>query len=302
MNHPRPTHGLFAPGASSLVARAPSHGDSRPAVDERLVAPESHTQIMGGDLKLMPGANEGHASEHAEVALLLRGCLAPGYSVAIDMLTRATRKTDVAPDVSIYPSERSPHTGGRKLEELAFEVLDTESVEHVTRKALKLAKRGVRRLFYVRVSDRSVHEWLSDDETWKALAADAVIEDRCLIVPVPVMALANEILANNTVAEALLRSRNTVIEAALAARERDGRLAGERDGRLAGERDGRLAGERDGRLAEKRAMIQRLCAGRGGLNHANMARVVTCEDMTTLDRWIDSLLAGAEIDDALTSE
>jgi hypothetical protein len=73
MNHPLACHGLFAPGSPSLsqFARAPSHGESQPAVDDRLVAPESAAQIIDGRLRLMPGAHEGHALKHTEVALSL---------------------------------------------------------------------------------------------------------------------------------------------------------------------------------------------------------------------------------------
>jgi hypothetical protein len=35
--------------------------------------------------------------------------------VAVDLLTRLTRIDDIAPDVSIYPLERDPKTGGRQI-------------------------------------------------------------------------------------------------------------------------------------------------------------------------------------------
>jgi hypothetical protein len=248
------------------------------------VAPESNAQIIDGRLRLMPGAHEGHALEHTEVALLLRGCLAPGYRVAIDMLTRMTRTTDAAPDVSVFPVERDAKTGGRKLEEIAFEVLDAESEAHVTAKAEKLAKRGVRRLFYVRVGDHAVFEWSHDDAAWRVLTEDAVITDRCFTVPVPARALANEILANNTVAEALLRGRNAVIEAAMAARERDGRIAG----------------ERNGRIEQARVSLLRVLARRAlQVSDAQRAQIAACDDAATLERWLDRAIDAASASDVL---
>ncbi len=60
------------------------------------------------------------------------GVLASGYTVAVDMLTRADDDTDAAPDVSIFPSALDPSTGERQLEEIAFEVLDTERLSPTT--------------------------------------------------------------------------------------------------------------------------------------------------------------------------
>ena len=37
-----------------------------------------------------------------------------------------TDTDDAAPDVSVYPLERDASTGGRRIEELAFEVVSTE--------------------------------------------------------------------------------------------------------------------------------------------------------------------------------
>lgn len=63
------------------------------------------------------------------------------------MLTRTSRQSDFAPDASVFPEERDPVTGGRKLEELAFEVASTQRLANATRKARGLAARGVRRVF-----------------------------------------------------------------------------------------------------------------------------------------------------------
>ena len=148
----------LAPGAPTAGAWAPGAGQRLPAVDDRLVAPESHAQIVDGVVVRTMGANPPHATRHAEVTHVFAGALADGYAVAVDMLTRTDELNDLAPDVSIFPAEEDKTTGGRKLEELAFEVLDTERLSHATDKAEKLVARGVRRVFVVRIADRTVYE------------------------------------------------------------------------------------------------------------------------------------------------
>ena len=67
----------------------------------------------------------------------------PRYSAAVDMLTRTSAKNDLAPDASVFPAARDPETGGRRLEELAFEVVSTETLSHAAKKARALV--GARR-------------------------------------------------------------------------------------------------------------------------------------------------------------
>jgi Putative restriction endonuclease len=268
---------LLAPGAatSSVPAYAPGRNARLPAVDERLVAPESHAEIVDGVVYETMGANPPHARQHTEVTHVFRGCLASGYEASVDMLTRADKKTDAAPDVSVYPSGTDPDTGGRLLEEIAFEVVDTESVEHVTKKTRKLAKRGVRRLFYVHVAQRAVFEWAHAEGEWKKLDDAAEIVDRCFSVPIPVRALVDRVLADDTVARALLAGGNRVLDAAL----RQQRAQGLRDGRAQGLQDGLAKGRRDAlRMLAKVAGI--------ALSSDDEARIDACNDVATLDRWI----------------
>ena len=214
MNPPRSPHSpvLLAPGASSHGAYGPGKGQSLPRVDERLVAPEAHAEIVDGLLYRTMGANPPHATQHAEVTHVFMGVLASGYSVAVDMLTRADAETDAAPDVSIFPSALDPATGERSLEEIAFEVLDTERLSHTTKKVEKFAARGVRRLFAVRLVNRTVYEWDHAHHDWTELDAQGDIVDRCFRVPLPVRALVDRVLADDTIAKALLDARNGVIE------------------------------------------------------------------------------------------
>ncbi|MEZ4410265.1 MAG: Uma2 family endonuclease [Polyangiales bacterium] len=229
---PRRPPMILAPGASgSGSARAPGHGESLPAIDDRLATPEGHDEVIDGVRYRTMGANPPHATQHVEVAHIFRGTLAPGYRAAVDMLTRSKKETDAAPDVSVFPEGADPVTGGRKLEEIAFEVCDTEGDKHVTAKARALAMRGVRRLFYIRLSDRAVHEWDHPSGAWARLSDDAVIEDRCFRVPIPVAALVDQVLADDTVARALLAAGNAVLAGAIKEGREQGREQGREEGR-----------------------------------------------------------------------
>ena len=114
---------LMAPGYPSTSAYAPGRGSPLPAVDDRLIAPESHAQIIDGVVVRTMGANPPHATRHFAVAHVFAGALAPGYEGAVDMLTRTDEDNDLAPDVSVFPSAPDPATGGRQLEEIAATVL-----------------------------------------------------------------------------------------------------------------------------------------------------------------------------------
>ncbi len=270
MNSPRASHpALVAPGsaASSLPGRAPGRDERLPAVDERLVAPEAHAQILDGRVIRMMGSNQPHGTRHFEAAHVFAGALADGYAGAVDMLTRLDDDSDAAPDISVFPAELDAKTGGRKLEEIAFEVLDSERMSHATDKVEKLAARGVRRLFALRVAARAVYEWDHAHHDWIELAPDAVITDRCFRVPVPARALVDRILADNTVAQALIARRNPVIVAEV---ER-----------------GEARGEARGALRGRREALRTLLTARGLTCSAEHdARIEACDEAATLDAWI----------------
>jgi hypothetical protein len=124
------------------------------------------------------------------------------------MLTRTSRVDDVAPDVSVYPTARDPRTGGRQLEELAFEIVSTESLAHAGRKAQKLVSRGVRRVFAIDVEGMRALEWSEELGEWSILDRRGVIEDPALAVPVPVEALLDTTRADAAIARALRLRRH----------------------------------------------------------------------------------------------
>lgn len=263
---------LLAPGASSsyVSARAPGRGESLPPVDERLAQPETHTEVVDGAVVRTMGANPPHAIQHAAVTHVFRGCLAEGYRAAVDMLTRLDADNDRAADVSIFPEAPDETTGGRRLEEIAFEVCDSQRAGDVAEKARRFVARGVRRVFYVRVDEGAVYEWRRAADAWVRLGDGAAIEDRCFVVPIPVQALLQRVLADDTVARALLARGNPVVVAAVEA----ARAAGARSGRDEGLKVGRDEGVKAGR-DEGLAPLAHLFARRLGrpLTDAEFARL-----------------------------
>jgi len=83
-----------------------------PPVDARLVAPESRYEIQDGRVRYVAPADEPHGTRHSIVQALIEAHAADAYAVACDMLTRTSKTDDMAPDVSVFPRERDPKTGG----------------------------------------------------------------------------------------------------------------------------------------------------------------------------------------------
>ena len=263
---------MLAPGASTTRAWAPGPSQPLPAVDDRLVAPEARAEIVDGIVHRTMGSNQPHGTRHFAATHVFAGALADGYEGAVDMLTRADEDTDAAPDISIFPSGTDPSTGGRKLEEIAFEVLDSERLGHATTKVEKFAARGIRRLFAIRVAQRKVYEWDHAHGDWTELDEGASITDRCFRVPIPVAALVDRGLADDTVAKALLAAKNRVIEAALQSRRQEGRQEGE--------------------LIAARELVLAALEARGEVTEAQRARVASCGDAGQLRAWLLRAVAG----------
>jgi hypothetical protein len=265
---PPRAHALLAPGASSsssVSAHLPGR-EQLPPVDERLLAPETPFEIVDGKVIEVMGSHEPHATATSQLAYVLGASVSQGFRCAVDMLTRADRFSDVAPDASVFPVERDPETGHRQLEHLVFEVRDSQPLADVTRKAQLLSERGVRRIFCLEVEGARVLEWTRGE--WLLLGDDDAIDDAlCLVSPLPVRALLSAADADNAAASALLTKKNPVLEQALERRERrgeqrgrrDGRADGLRDGRADGLRDGRADGLRDGRAEGLREAIAAIC-------------------------------------------
>jgi hypothetical protein len=194
-----------------------------PAVDDRLAPPETPYEIDDGKLVRVSPCDEPHADRHSKILAVLEAHVADDYNVACDMLTRTSRVDDIAPDASVYPRARDPRTGGRQLEQLAFEVVSTQSLGDAGRKARKLAGRGVRRCFAIDVERARAFEWSCELGTWSSLDPASSIVDPVLAVPLPIAALVLAAKADDAVAAALVAKGNPVIARETAAARAEGR-------------------------------------------------------------------------------
>jgi Uma2 family endonuclease len=194
-----------------------------PAIDERLVAPESGYEIDDGKLVRVPPADEPHAARHSIIQALLEAHAADEFMVACDMLMRLSQTSDRAPDASVYPRARDPVTGRRQIDQLAFEIVNTESLADAAKKARDMVNRGVRRVFAIDVERTRALEWSRELGTWSSLDLASSIEDPALAVPLPLDALVRSARADDAVARALLAKRNPVLVAAVEAAGEAGR-------------------------------------------------------------------------------
>src|ERR1043165_9737337 len=126
------------PADWSRIAAAP------PPVDENLAPLETRYEVWDGELVYVSPANPAHGELHSKLAALLEAPVRPAYKAASDMLTRDSVDTDIAPDVAVFPAAPDPTTGGRQLEELAFEIVSTSALGHTGKRAVRLIRRGVR--------------------------------------------------------------------------------------------------------------------------------------------------------------
>jgi hypothetical protein len=214
MDENRPPYSLKAPGSpdSGSPRRLPGRGEF-PDVDDHLVEPEiTRDEIIGGQRLILSPAKEPHARQNFQIDYLLGAHVTPGYHAATDLLTRHDEESDFATDTCVLKDGVDPATGGRYLEEIAFEVVSEQNERWVTAKALRMHRRGVRRIFAVWVKGpRRICEWSSESQSWRPLNADSKIEDPCLVAPLAVAALLDAAAADNAVAEALVAKGNPVI-------------------------------------------------------------------------------------------
>ena len=259
---------MVAPGAGGgPPLRFPAGGRPLPPVDDHIAPPETRVEYLNGIELFASPAKTPHAKKHADLAYVLGAYTARGYLSAVDMLTRTGEASDFAPDASIFPAKSDPETGGRRIEELAFEVTDKQALSVPTEKARQLAARGVRRVFCVLVKHNKVMEWSRALDDWQLLSRDAVIEDPCLVRPMPVRALMEAAEKDDAVVEALLAKHVPALEAALAKRESEGEARGEVRARV--------------------AAIHAVLASRGvAISPAQATTIETCEDRVCLDEWL----------------
>jgi hypothetical protein len=314
--------------ALHLKAPAPPAGSTGPAlrlpgrpvlpgVDDHLVEPEvTRDEIVGGRRLTAFPAQPPHATQHSELDYLVRAHVAPGHSVAADLLTRHDPDSDFATDVCVFKRGIDPSTGDRHLEEIAFEVVSEQGRGIVTAKARKMHRRGVRRIFTVWVKDQQVREW-SPATGWRLLKAGSQIEDPCLVAPLAVTALLDAAAADDAVAEALVAKGNPVLRSREAAArawgeargeargraegEARGEARGRAEGEARGEAKGRAAGEAEGRAAGVAEAILKVLAARGvAVGGEQREAIVRCRDLEQLERWLLRAALASSTDEVLS--
>jgi Uma2 family endonuclease len=255
----------------------PRFPDDLPDVDERLVMPETRYEAVDGEITYVCPADEPHGTYHSKLAALLEAYIAAAYSAAVDMLTRTSAKNDMAPDASVFPTARDASTGGRRLEELAFEIVSTETLAHAGKKAKALADRGVRRVFAIDLDRRRALEWSRETDAWEILGPDAAITDATLALPLPLRDLTDAARSDDAVARALLAKRNPVIDRAL--------------------EGARNEGERDGRVQGKLAALVTLLRARGlRVSKKTEQRLLSAREEARVDRWLTGAVSCASVE------
>ena len=261
-------------GMSPVVSRAASE---LPDIDDRLVEPETRHEMLDGELAYVSPADRPHGRRHAKLIALLETHAFPELAVGCDQLTRTSKVDDVAPDVSVYPEAPDPTTGGRQLEQLAFEVVSTESLAHAGRKAATLTARGVRRVFAVDIERSRVLEWSAELATWRGLDAASHIEDPALEMPLSIEAMLHAARADDEIARALVARHNPVIEAVRA--------------------EDRAAGKAEGKAE---AVLTVLAARKVAVGDTERVRILGERDPAQLDRWLAAAATCAEVAELFT--
>lgn len=249
----------------------PAGADSDlPDIDDRLVESEARYEMFDGELVYVPPADPPHAERHVQLCALIEAHTGSAFETGCDLLTRTSKVDDVAPDVSVYPAAPDPRTGRRQLEHLTFEVVSRQTLARVSQRAIKLAARGVRRVFAIDVERSRALEWSAALGAWSMLDADGHITDTALEVPLPIAALIHRAKADDAVARALLAKRNPVLEADRARSMEEGIARGKAE-----------------------AILSMLAARGVSLDDAQRDQILGERGRARLERWIERAVAGA---------
>ena len=270
------SYSLKAPGSpgSGSPLRLPGRGPL-PGVDDRLVEPEvTRDEIIGGRRVVAMPAEKPHSTQQGLLYSVLQYHLAPGYVGGVEMLTRQDVDSDFAADACLLKDGIDPATGGRYLEELAFEVVSKQATRSVSEKAARMHRRGVRRIFAVFIKgEKRVCEWSPGSRSWRLLDPDSYIEDPCLVKPLAVAALLDAALAANAVVEALAAQGNPEIRKLEAAARAEG---------------------------EAESILKLLKARGIALSEAQRQVILSCRDLARLDRWLVRATLASSADEVMS--
>jgi hypothetical protein len=169
-----------------------------------------------------------------------------GYVGSTDLLTRSAESSDFATDTCVRREGIDPTTNTRYLEELAFEVVNEQSLRDITEQAEELSGRGVRRVVAIFVKKGEACEWSAKKGEWKRLDPEDTFSDPTLVRPLRVRELLDADEADNAVARALLAKKNPLLAQILTEGEEMGLTEGEEMGLVEGVKKGLAKGLRHG--------------------------------------------------------
>ena len=207
-----------------------------PRLDEHLVREGTREEVLRGQRLIAAPAKEPHADPHCRLDYLISAATASGYVASSDLLTRAGPASEFATDTCVRREGIDPTTGTRYLEELAFEVVSTQSMREMTMRAEDLSSRGVRRLIVIGVKKREVLEWSAATKSWITLPFDSSLADPVLTRPVLIRAVFDAIAADNDVVDSLAAKGNP----RLAERDAEQRKQAHEEGRKQAQAEGLL--------------------------------------------------------------
>jgi hypothetical protein len=104
----------------------------KPRIDDHVATPETREEYIDGRIVQVAPAKYEHAVAHIRLDYVLEASVAPGYTATTDMLTRTSHDWDFAADAAILKEGVDPDTGTRYLEELAFEIKNTQRMSDLT--------------------------------------------------------------------------------------------------------------------------------------------------------------------------
>jgi len=260
MDEKRSEMSLKAPAGSVGSFHLPGRG-SFPLVDDHLIEPEvTRDEIINGRRVVAQPAEASHADKQVDLDTLLRIHVAPGYVASADLITRFGVQADFASDTCVRREGIDPATGRRYLEEIAFEVVSTQTEQKTVEKAEVMHRRGVRRIFGIWVKGRrKVCEWSGESRSWRLLDEGSQIEDPCLATRLPVKALLDAALVRRAVVQALESQGEPAIQELKAA----AKALGKAEGAL--------------KILEARGIA---------VSSVQREEILGCTDLERLDRWL----------------
>ncbi len=225
-----------------------------------------------------------HADPQLRLGTLVDVCLQRGYVASTELLTRVETESDFATDVCVRKEGVDPETDSRYLEEISFEVANTQTREQLEEvRVPKLLHCGVRRIFAVLVPEDEVLEWSVEDGGWKGWARGEEIRDRVFIQPLEVNAILDAAAVDQLVSKAQLTKKEPHLMGVIKEREAKAQARGETRGRA----DGLAEGEAKG---YSEAILLAFESHDITLDAENRHTILECQDAALLKRLLTKAL------------